>query len=481
MLRVGLTSPTRWPAIGPAPRSHRCGAGNGLLYQRQRQAYRALQLRPLCLALSLVLGCSASALAAGAEEPPIASVPETALVQAPIPATGLTVGMLLRGASATYPSLRSARLEAQASAQDVVTVERQRWPALSTTLESYSGNTRSTPTRALQLEQTLWDFGRIAARIAEAQTAVDVSVIKVYLQQQDLYLQVIAAWQALLGAQARARAAQETLGRLRDYQAQMRRRVDAEASPRIDLELADARLLQTQVELASAQTNQRVALTRLEQLSGMTNLASYVATLPPIPSLEDTRAFDEQLATMDWTWIASQHAVVAKARAEVRQTRQRLEAKRAENLPQVYLRAYQPLGAVDATGDTSLTTFIGLRYAPGAGFSTFAETQAMATRMASSEQAVETAMREMEQTLRNDREDFENARLRMAALEQSVVGSERVLASYQRQFQAGRKSWQDLLNAVRELAQNQYALADSQAAMLGAMQRLQVRTGQEPQ
>jgi len=56
-----------------------------------------------------------------------------------------------------------------------------------------------------------------------------------------------------------------------------------------------------------------------------------------------------------------------------------------------------------------------------------------------------------------------------------------VLDSYQRQFQAGRKSWLDLLNAVRELAQNQYALADAHAAMDAAMHRLQIRSGQDVQ
>jgi adhesin transport system outer membrane protein len=56
-----------------------------------------------------------------------------------------------------------------------------------------------------------------------------------------------------------------------------------------------------------------------------------------------------------------------------------------------------------------------------------------------------------------------------------------VLVSYQRQFQASKKTWQDLLNAVRELAQNQYALADARASLQGAMYRLQIRTGQDIQ
>ena len=76
--------------------------------------------------------------------------------------------------------------------------------------------------------------------------------------------------------------------------------------------------------------------------------------------------------------------------------------------------------------------------------------------------------------------EFVNARLRIAALEKSVISSARVLESYQRLFQAGRKQWQDLLNQVRELAQNQYALADAQAVMVGSMSRLQIRMGLDP-
>lgn len=52
-----------------------------------------------------------------------------------------------------------------------------------------------------------------------------------------------------------------------------------------------------------------------------------------------------------------------------------------------------------------------------------------------------------------------------------------MLASYERQFQAGRKTWQDLLNAAREVAQNEFNLSDAQSAMQGAMYRLQVRLG----
>lgn len=397
-----------------------------------------------------------------------------------VQAQPLSLSALLDNAAATYPSLQAARMEARASTQDVITAERQRWPTFSAVTESGPSTLRSYPSRSLQVEGTLWDFGRNSARISEAQALADTVQLKAYLHQQDLFLQIVSAWQAMVGARERTRAAEQTLERLLGYQGQMQRRVAVEASPRIDLELVNARLLQTEVELTTAKTSLQVATTRLEQLSGMERLSPRVRSVTPPPTLRETQAFADRVHQTDWSNVASEHAVVAKARAEVGQVRRRLDAKKAEALPQVFVRSFQPLGTIPTSNDTRMSTFIGLRYTPGAGFSNFSEAQATATRITSAEFAVQATQLEMQQTLQNDREEFVSARSRIAALEKSVSGSALVLDSYQRQFEAGRKTWLDLLNAVRELAQNQYALADSQAAMVGAMHRLQIRMGLDP-
>ena len=391
----------------------------------------------------------------------------------------LTLGYLLDAASATYPSILASRLEAKASSEDVSATERLKWPTVSATVESYTGNLRSYPSRAMQVDQTVWDAGRNDARISESRALADISVLKVYLQQQELFLQIVAAWQNMVAANERVKVAQLTRQRLEAYQAQMRRRVDAQASPKIDLELADSRLLQTDVELATAQTSLQVAVLRLEQLSGEPALSLRIPHAIYPTKLIDTQTFQRQLSEVDLLSVAREHPLAARARVEVQQLRSRLDAKQAEAYPQLFVRVYKPVGTTPVSTDTSTTAFVGLRYSPGAGFSNFVEAQAIGTRIAGSEQSVEAVIRETQQTLQNDREDFANARLRIAALEKSVTSSAVVLKSYQRQFQAGRKQWQDLLNQVRELAQNQYALADAQALMVGAMHRLQVRMGQE--
>ena len=113
-----------------------------------------------------------------------------ALTTSPV---GLTLAQLLQAASDTYPMLVAARTETRASAQDVAASERLRWPSLSATVESETGNLRSYPNRALQVDQTLWDAGRNTARINESKVLADISLIKVYLQQQDVFLQIVNA------------------------------------------------------------------------------------------------------------------------------------------------------------------------------------------------------------------------------------------------------------------------------------------------
>lgn len=396
-------------------------------------------------------------------------------------ASGITLAQVLDAAAASYPVLVAARTEVRAAAQDVQAAQRLRWPNFSATLESDSGNLRSYPTQALQAEVTVWDAGRTSARINEAQVAADISLYKVYLQQQEVFLQIAAAWQSMVGARERLAVAEQTLLRLKNYQAQMRRRVQAEASPLIDLELVDSRLLQTEVERSTAQSSLQVALRRLEQLSGLEGLASQPDALRYAGGIQDAIAFERFLLQADWEQLAGAHPQVAKARLEVTQAQHRLASKRAEAFPQVFARLYKPLNALPTNSDTSPTAFIGLRYTPGAGFANMVEAQAMGTRLLSAEQSVDALYRDTLQTLQNDREEFANARTRLVSLEQSVKGADKVLESYQRQFQAGRKSWLDLLNAVRELAQNQYASAEAKATLTAAMVRLQIRLGQDPQ
>ena len=392
----------------------------------------------------------------------------------------LTVEALYAATNQSHPLLQAARLEAQAGTIDINAVERQRWPTLSAVVESNTGNTTSLPQRSLRVQQIVWDGGLVSSRVTEAENQLIISKLRVGLQQKQLFLQITNAWQALLAAHARVQVAKKAMDRLDGFKEKMQRRVDAEASSRIDLVLVNSRQLQTQVELDAAQRNLKVALLKLEQLSGEVNLRQRLPTLAPFPDLPTVSPFINQLQQTDWGDLATRSPAVQIARSEVVSAYNRLRTKEAERWPQLYVRMDKPVGNNYPNANNSTLVFAGLSYTPGAGFANAVEAQALSTRIAKSEQGVDVAMKDSQETMQNDREEFLNAYAQISALEKSVAGSDMVLASFERQFQANRKTWLDLLNQVRELAQYEYALVDAQANLVGSRLRLEINMDQNP-
>ena len=401
---------------------------------------------------------------------------------AAVPLLPAELSTLVTAAIRNHPAARSAQAKRRAALQDVAAAERSKWPTLTATTESKVGGVdAASEAMTLRIEQTLWDNGASDARISAVATTAEISALQVTLEQQDLAVQTINAWEAMLTAQRRLNAANTTVTVIEGFKAQMTRRVDSKASPTIDLALVEARLLQTQVERLAATNGLRMALQSLSRLTGMTQLAEQVwadaqQVAAPL-SRAGVAAFQLQLRAVDRDALASNHPLVQKAQLEYAVANAQLKAKLADRWPQAYARIEQPLANNPITGSNQASYLVGLRYTPGAGFSTQLEAAALAERLEAQSHDIEAATRTVTQLIFDDEQTFETNAIQAQAQSASLLGSQQVLASYERQFQAGRKTWQDLLNAAREVAQNEFNLSDAQSAMQGAMYRLQVRLG----
>lgn len=387
----------------------------------------------------------------------------------------LTLQELMAAVEDTHPALLASRLQARAAQEDVSAVERQRWPSLAVVLESAAGSAGVEPSRQFRLEQTLWDFGRVGHLVGESQAQVAVSQTQITIVRQELLLKLIGAWQQLLAGLERERVALRAKRLLDGYREQMQRRVDARASAPIDLELVEARVLQVNADIAAARSVVQQATSSLEQISGLRNLAQRAKGARPTRWVERVDSLAQPLLSLDLAFVSSEHPAVVRARQEYSVLERRLEVKQAELKPQVYFRLDKPLDRGAGLVSTSPRYFVGLRYTPAAGLAGHAEAKALSTRLEGQAQASDTARREVLRSLQADRVEFLSARARIEGLERSVESAEEVLASYQRQFQAARKSWQDLLNTVRDLSNSEYALADARITMLAALYRLHVR------
>lgn len=383
---------------------------------------------------------------------------------------------LLAQAQNYYPTLLAASLDKTAANSELEAAYRLRWPTLSAIAESAStSKTTSVPTRALQLEQTLWDGGNINSKIEESKSLLETQTYKELLTQEEIYLQIINAWQTLLSSRERMVVAKQTLEKLNEYQQQMIRRIKLKASPAIDIELVRSRILQTQVEHTNALNNLKQAAIKIEQYTGRKDIAGLAVKYDINSNKYPADVFEMTIKKSDLEQVINQHPAINKAKSEVSQSQSRFEQKKSESMPQVYARVTQPLANQGTSLTSGPTVFFGIKYSTSPGFSNKLQEQALANKIASANELVNAVAHDLTQLIKNDEAEYYSAKSRIESLEQTVQSAERVHISYQKQYKAAKKSWQDLLNSEREVAQNKYLLADARASMRCAMHRLQIR------
>nr|WP_241879690.1 TolC family protein [Psychrobacter sp. PraFG1]UNK06524.1 TolC family protein [Psychrobacter sp. PraFG1] len=163
---------------------------------------------------------------------------------------------------------------------------------------------------------------------------------------------------------------------------------------------------------------------------------------------------------------------VVKEIFQIESAKQEVKAQNASKYPTVYAE-YKHTYDYDNKEDDG-QFYVGLNYQPGAGFSNFALTRASEARVNSLVQNKEAAQRNVMENIQVQYQQFASARSRELSLVSAVAGAQIVLDSYQRQFIAGRKSWLEVLNAVRELSDYQIRLVQTRSDILGAFYKLQV-------
>ena len=178
--------------------------------------------------------------------------------------------------------------------------------------------------------------------------------------------------------------------------------------------------------------------------------------------------------------IQERDPAVNNAKTQANIVADQLKIKRSEAYPQVYLRADQPLLTGGTTGnrpDTPASIFLGIRYTPSNGFVNISETKALSERLSSIQESIDSAARLSVDAIQSEIETLTLNEAKLEAVKASIDSNKKVIESFTRQFSAGRKSWLELVNAVREGAQAEYALAEAQTNVSGSVYRIQIRAG----
>ena len=285
-----------------------------------------------------------------------------------------------------------------------------------------------------------------------------------------LGLRAIQTYGDWLSADLKALAYEKSLATHVRLREQTKRRLTEGVSSQSDLTLALTRLEAVSADVTAARSQADIAIARLSQLVGRQIDAAALRQTLALP--RDLGLGPAGLPGLLELALAAS-PTVAKARAQARVQQATVAERRADLLPEVYARLEHQSGNYNqANAAAQSRLFIGLSSRFGAGLSTLSNIEAAQTQYAAALSEIEVQSRTLTEQVLTDHAQALALTSRLQSMQTSLNSAEDVSASYDRQFLAGRKSWLDVMNAARELAQIEAQLADLQAMQVVVTWRL---------
>lgn len=380
------------------------------------------------------------------------------------------INQLIRFAVQSHPLVGAAQAEQQATAEEVQAAKYNVFPTPSV----QSGyDVINGMTSALRVRQPLWTGGKLKADINHAFYTDQAAMANIAEQRNMVAKNTINAWQSYIEAVGLQYLYTQTIQELIQFEQMMQRRVEQGVSARIELDLVNNRMLQMQNQYDAAIEQRRVAEARLEQIMGqrLENIDTLNQQNLQM-MLVQAKQNSQQFESLVFSEQSQNHPAVVKAKYQTEAAKAQAISRASQRYPTVYAQ-YQYDYFHDSNKDNSQLS-VGLAFEPGASFSNFAITRASQARISGLEQSSEATRRTINEEMQTQYQQLLSARSRAKALSSAVAGAKIVTDSYQRQFITGRKSWLDVLNAVREHSDYQAQLVQTEAALLAAYYTLQI-------
>jgi adhesin transport system outer membrane protein len=319
----------------------------------------------------------------------------------------------------------------------------------------------------------LWTGGRIEAGVDKAQAYAQGAAAGLAESQQQLAIRVVQAYGDWLSAYRKRAAYQVGLAQHIRLKDQVARRIQEGQAAASDLALAQGRLASLDADMALAMTQEEVSLARLSQLLGQPVAAKSLtgSLAEPLPN---SLSVSELLAQAQ-----SYSPSLARSRSNAQAQLSAIQEAKSATLPEVSFRWEQQHGNFNYLGGPTHTRgFVNLSSRLGAGLSNMAAISEAVQRHAAAQADTESQLRSLSEQVMTDHALLVTSQSRRQALQTSAELADQVLASWDRQYLSGRKSWQDLMNSAREQVQVQAQLADLEGSQLVASWRLALTTGQ---
>ena len=400
-----------------------------------------------------------------------------ALLIVPLSAQADVLADLIQSSVRTHPAVVAGRAQQKAADADVEAAKWQFYPTVSVGVEAVSA-AATDPNYAgadhvstFRVQQPLWTGGRLTSSLNKAQASTDLARATLTEVRQSLALQVVQAYGDWLGAHLKLQAQDKSLKELTRLGEQIARRVEQGVGAAVDQTLATSRIDALVAEIASVQAQKRIALTRLKQLTGAavddSQLVNSLAKAHAVGAAEDVVKRQSQAEAIS--------PAVLKARAQVKVQEALLGERKADLYPELNLRLERQFGNYSsASGRSDTRVFLTLSSRLGAGLSSWSSADSAEASLQAALFQVDEQLLSLGTQLQTDAALSSQLVARIATLRASQVSVQQVFESYSRQYLAGRKSWLEVMNASREIAQGEVQLAEALASQVVVTWRLAI-------
>ncbi|MEQ8857877.1 MAG: TolC family protein [Pseudomonadales bacterium] len=373
-----------------------------------------------------------------------------------------------------HPAVAGQQAEVAARQSMVVAARSQRLPTLSAQAQQYAQSNRSVLSgedlshpATLRLRQPVWAFGRINSSIAVASAEVSTERADLLRVNRQLLEDTAVAYAEVRGRRQQVDVARQNVAQLAELHGQIERRVEGQLASSADARLAATRLAQAQAlfELAVSEWDGAT-----DDLASLTQTAGRADRPVPAELLVVEESPDLIADAVDQS-------------AEILVKRERLELAEAEVgrartslRPTIFVQAERFYDQPGLRDDSQISVVFEASL-DGLGMAARGRTgEAVAGRVAATQDLAAGRLaltRDLKRLLRNRRLQGDLIELQTRSLSEL----ESLLASYQRQFETGTKSWLDLLNIQRELFEQKRTLAQAQSDWQIHSLRLLARIG----
>lgn len=376
--------------------------------------------------------------------------------------------VLITNILAVHPSLRAQRALGQSSQEALKAAHWQFYPTLSVNLERTNASTQDLSyglgdkrVTTMRLQQPIWTGGRLSAGLSRAEAGVLAASADMEVARQELALRVLQTYADWVGGYAKSAAYEKSLQAHLRLRQQIVQRIEHGVSAASDLTLVVGRIEQTEAELTSSRAQQETALSRLSQLAGkaVDGATLIVDISAPLVLREASQRMVEQ--------AQSDSPNIARLFAKVRIQEAEIVSRKAALSPEVYLRLERQYGNYSISGlPPQNRLFLGLSSNFGAGLSSLSEVDGAKAQLEAAQAEVESAQVGLAEQIWSDSLLAAAGNARAVALVASLRSAQTLSQAWSRQFLAGQKSWLDVMNAARELAQVEVQMADLESTQL---------------